>query len=223
MPIPTISTGDVITATYLNSIKSTVDSQATRVFASSPTSDTYIDQQNPTTNFGSSVDLAVGETWLSAGWGRHALMTFDISHLSGKVIGSAVLSLFRVDVNAVAGATFVINTLRARRVMRSYNPTQVTWNQWQTGSNWTTAGARGLGTDVVGDFYGESTLVTDSQYAEFQLDLTHLIQEEQFDGKTVSRIILGWSRQTSGQNAANFASVENANQKYRPQMFYVYG
>ena len=109
------------------------------------TSDTYLNQVGPTTNYNGSGDLALS-AWASNDK-QHTLMKFDgLSSLpAGAVIVSA--SLFLYLHSADASGSFE-QTINMRRVLVSWTLGQTTWNVRSTGVNWNTGGALGLGTDV---------------------------------------------------------------------------
>jgi hypothetical protein len=180
-----------------------------------PTSDTYVNSQLATTNFDTGTTMLIGNTWATASFTRFALLTFDISSLAGTSIGSAVLSLVRTDATASAVGDLM---LKARKVLRAYHPTQVTWNIWQTGSNWTTVGGQSLGNDISGERYGGWHQPDNEQFAEVQLDIGRMLQVALDASETDLRVMLGWNRNTSGSNIMEFASIENATAAYRPKL-----
>ena len=110
-----------------------------------PSGDLTIYQNAPTLNENTATALYTGLTASSATT-RRSLLYFDISalSLSGKVIESAVLSLYQFATAATG------HTLRTYK--QSHNDwvvTEATWNIYKTGSSWT---------DTGGDF--ESTTPT---------------------------------------------------------------
>lgn len=180
-----------------------------------PSSDTYIDQQNTTTNNDASTTLSIGNAFGAGSFLRSALLTFDISALAGKTIGSAIFSIVRTD--AVSAATASLH-LKARKVLRAYNPTQVTHNVYQTGSNWSTAGAQSLGNDVSTERYGSAHVPNNEQNAEVQIDIGRMLQQALDASETTLRVMLTWSVNTNSSNPMQFASIEHATTAYRPKL-----
>jgi hypothetical protein len=155
----------------------------------------------------------IGNAWGTASFTRFMLFTFNISALAGVDIGTAVLSLIRTDANASAVGDLMIN---ARKVLRAYHPTQVTWNIWQTGSNWTTAGGQSLGNDITTQRFGGFHMPDNNQFGEVQIDIGRMLQDALDASETELRVMVGFNRNTSSSNSMTFASIENATAAYRP-------
>lgn len=97
------------------------------------TTDTYLHEGNPTTNYGASTTLDVRNT--QAGDARHALLRWDLTGLPpGSQVTSASITLY---VQQTTNRTYNLYQMR-----RNWVENQATWNIWSTGFNWTTAGAR---------------------------------------------------------------------------------
>lgn len=182
----------------------------------SPLSDTYIDSQNATTNNDGGAALVIGSSWASTSFARRALLTFDTSALAGLTVRECKLRLV-CSANGGSG----LATLSARRVLRAYSPTQVTWNVYSTGNNWTTAGAKSTGSDISLALYG-STAVNGAVDGDVWLDLTDLLKASLAAGETTLRIILGTDA-TSSDNSVSFHSVNSATAAYRPTLDVVTG
>lgn len=180
----------------------------------SPSSDTYMDQQNATTNYDTATTLTCGNEWGTADFTRFPLLTFDTSGLSGKTVISAILRLVRTDTNALTG---VATKLQARRVLRAYHATQVTWNVYTTGNNWTTAGAQSAGNDVSTEVYDGPVMASASLANQvIRLDLTTLVKDDLAAASTTLRVILGMANADASKNAISLASKDNATAAYRP-------
>ncbi|KKN75204.1 hypothetical protein LCGC14_0383630 [marine sediment metagenome] len=97
--------------------------------------DTYLEEENPTTNNGA--DDFVFLRNMDASRNRRPILEFDISALPSNItITSATLSL-RVYVSFRT----VGETVRAYKLTRTdWVESEATWNIYKTGSNWTTAG-----------------------------------------------------------------------------------
>ena|SRR3990167_3138893 len=102
--------------------------------------DTYIESGAPTTNYGTSGNIATGENNAGAS-GLRSLLKFDLSSIpAGSVIDSAVLSLtISVDLSSNA------RTFRVFRQKRAWTESGATWNKYDGTTDWQTAG--GFGAD----------------------------------------------------------------------------
>lgn len=185
----------------------------------SPSSDTYIDKQAATTNYDSGTTMIVGNKWGTSDYTRFGLLTFDTAALAGRTVNSAFLQLVRTD-----GSALPVTFLQARRILRAYSPTQVTWNEYSTGNNWTTAGAESTGNDVAAGAYGDHQLQNTPGYATnfIRLDVTSLLQEDIDASSTTLRVILGMTNADGSINTITLASVNNATVAYRPKLFVAY-
>lgn len=179
-----------------------------------PTSDTYVNSQATTTNSDTEDILILDNSWGTASFTRFILMTFDISALAGKTIGTAVLSLIRTN-----AGTSNASTIGAVKILRAYVPNQVTWNVYSTGNNWTTAGAQSSGNDRAAVFYGSGILRHGSN-SETQLDIARLLQLEIDASVTTMRIMIG--AHFDPGDAITFASMENATTANRPRLVVVH-
>jgi|SRR5580765_213197 len=84
----------------------------------------------------------------SANFSRVILISFDLSSLSPtNTVTNASLQLTCNAAGTVSGTMYLMRLLRPDWVV-----TQATWNNYKTGSAWNTAGARGNGTDINGDW-----------------------------------------------------------------------
>jgi cellulose 1,4-beta-cellobiosidase len=86
-----------------------------------PTDDSFVNQSNPTGNFGSNTTLKVRGD--SAGYGRWPFLKFTVSGVSGSVT-SAKLKLYSTDVTQSVTAKAVSNT--------SWTEGNITWNNMPT-------------------------------------------------------------------------------------------
>ncbi len=102
--------------------------------------DTRLQQNNATTNYGSAAYFAV-----KANSAMTSLVRFDLSGLpAGSQIQSASLALY-LD-NKSASRDF---TLMAYPLARSWNERQATWNQAASGQAWAQTGAAAVGGDYM--------------------------------------------------------------------------
>lgn len=98
--------------------------------------DTMLKANAATTNFGTDVDLEVGELTGNANFIRRVLIKFDLSTLpSDATINSATLSL-----RCVADLASSATTYRVYRLKRAWTETGATWNTYDGTNNWSTAG-----------------------------------------------------------------------------------
>lgn len=115
----------------------------------SGTSDTYINEGAATTNYGT-VDTLMLDGNDGTEFSSAALMKFDLSSIpAGSVILSATLILNSINATAASYPIY--------RLLRNWNASQATWNNYATGSAWTTAGAQGAGTDYDATTLGNVT------------------------------------------------------------------
>lgn len=120
--------------------------------------DTFISEGSATTNYGSSSYMEVNK-YTSGGWNMGLVKATGIASLPATAVISAVSLYVRVNAADLANGTYVIS---AKRLLRNWVTAEATWNIWSTSNNWTTAGARGNGTDRV----------TTATFATAGLDLT---------------------------------------------------
>jgi hypothetical protein len=184
----------------------------------SPSSDTYINSTAATSNLDSSTTLILGEEWAGTTAARIALFTFDTSALAGKTIYSADLWLYRTSNNANNMTIGMI--LTARRILRAYVPTEVTYNVYSTGNNWTTAGAKGDGTDRALIKHGSAPLGASSVDVDqwHVLPLAMLVKESLDASETTLRFAVGLENLNTDQDAMSFASLEHATAALRPTL-----
>lgn len=97
--------------------------------------DTFLENDVPTGNFGTSSALVIGEINNDSAVFR-TLIKFDLSNIpANAVISSATLSLYcTAELSDNAG------TFRVYRQKRAWVEAQATWNIYATGNNWATAG-----------------------------------------------------------------------------------
>lgn len=128
---------------------------------------TYIREDQPTTNYNSLTFIEAGEGGAD-GTERIGFMAFDISDVSGTI--DAVKLWFRNSIQN-DGTTTIQRVLRDDVV-----PGEMTWNEYKSGSNWNTAGAKGNGSD-----YTSTNQITfnplENGLFELLTGLTNLIQD----------------------------------------------
>jgi len=113
----------------------------TRTFQPS-SADSYVDQFNPTTNYGSSTTLSVNTR---ASRNTRALVQFTIAAIPANSVSSATMQLYLTTAPAAS------RTHNAHLITQSWTEAGVTWDTYDGTNNWTTAG---------GDFSGTATAST---------------------------------------------------------------
>jgi RHS repeat-associated protein len=132
----------------------------------------YISDFAKNTNYGL-YNMTLGERNDQGNQKKRVLTKFDISSLAGKIITSAKLKVYVND-----NKTNNSRTARVYRVKQPWIGNQVTWNSYNTGNSWQTAGATGgndIDTAEIGSrlFSANETL---NEYKTFDLNTT-AIQE----------------------------------------------
>lgn len=162
--------------------------------------DTDMHQNSPTTNFGTSAELRVGEFLGAANAEGRTLIELNITSIdSGSNISAAEISLFLYN-NVSGGA----ETWSIYRVIRDWVETEATWNKFSTaGGNWGTAGCSNTTTDrdaldfgtlvfggvpATGQFHNIEMDGQSSDYAELEAQV----------GNTPSFANKGWLIQDGG-------------------------
>lgn len=132
--------------------------------------DSYMSSENPTTNNSTDTVLGSGDDTTVTSGGNVSILKFDVAGAitAGSTITSATLSLFEYQAGSGGGGSQT--TLGLRRALRNWNNSQITFNQWQSGSNWTTAGAFSDGNDRSSTV--SATLAIDATAAGAFIDLT---------------------------------------------------
>jgi len=115
----------------------------TQTYVGANVIDTFIDSANPTVNSGSSGSLYL------CGYGAaqelHTLIAFTgLSNISGPVtVSSATVGFYLISAGGDASVT-----VNAHRALRNWGVSTATWNTYDGTNSWTTAGAKGSGTDI---------------------------------------------------------------------------
>jgi len=103
----------------------------------SGTEDTYLLEGNPTGNFGSATTLVVKA--FNTGDRAHTVIKF--TGLASVPAGTVTNAKLRIYCETIGNDPFDYPTVQAYALRRTFNEAQATWNEYQTGSNWGTAGA----------------------------------------------------------------------------------
>jgi len=184
----------------------------------SGTEDTYLHEQFPTAVYDGLTTLQLSKAF--AGSHRHLCLSFSgLSNLpAGLTVSSAAINLYLIASNTGGDHTSTFNKL-----LRNWVETQATWNNWKTGSSWTTGGALSNGNDksatssstmvsgVIGSYY------TSTDTTQLQSDI------EDFVNGSLSNY--GWHiERTDAVNDGkykNYSSIDDADGQ-RPYLTVVY-
>jgi hypothetical protein len=121
--------------------------------------DNYIYSYSPTSNYGSEINLTVGDLSPSGNISCRSLVRFDLSAISPSAsVSAATLSLYEYDYYRNYGPTSF--TMYLNRILVNWSESESTWNTYSTGNNWNTAGCGGSGTDYDTDVSAQLTLDT---------------------------------------------------------------
>jgi hypothetical protein len=181
--------------------------------------DTYIAHYDQTFNFDNYDIIMVGN---SGGHSTRALIKFDLTGIpSDATITSATLTLTIKTDNSSNARDYKIY-----RSLRAWNEGTATWNIWDTGNNWTTAGAGGSGTDV--DYstvwstanMGASDPVNTTK--DFVFNGTGITELQKMVDGTYSNN--GWviKADTENSDRYSFYSSSATTSSYRPKLVVVY-
>ena len=140
--------------------------------------DTYIDETTPDTKYNTSPELlcyggATPKSVLIRYTGLDSLPT-------GIAVEDARLMFWK------SGASSGTKTFDFRRVLRQWYILGASWNEWDAGQSWTTAGCRGDGTDrvaavsdqIVSDSALVNEWVTSNGNAQLKQDIENMVNGE---------------------------------------------
>ena len=96
--------------------------------------DSYIDQNNPTTNYGAGTSYYINNN--SGGWDEHAVIGIPIPYFNGTV-SSANLTVYTVSASSDPSGA---NNCSLFKLNKGFSETQVTWNKNDSSNNWAAAG-----------------------------------------------------------------------------------
>jgi len=129
--------------------------------------DAYLRSSNPSQNQGNSVGINVGYESLIDDHKRGALK-FDLSGIPADATITAACLALRGNVTLT---TTVQVTINIYSLLRNWVEGEVTWNDWQTGSTWTTAGADSVGNDRTDNIMGVFYVTEQSDWYTTTLDI----------------------------------------------------
>src|SRR6185295_20424969 len=117
--------------------------------------DTKIVSDAPTTNYATASLTVSHETVVAPQRGTSSLVRFDHIFQSegGPVPNNATITSATLSVYKYSGLEA---TIKASRLLKNWVATQATWNVAATGTNWTSPGANGSGSDYVATADGQA-------------------------------------------------------------------
>jgi hypothetical protein len=115
------------------------------------TSDSWINAAAPTTNQNSTDALSIRSESTDATVIRFAIFARE----GGPVPDNATITAATLSLYKFFGPSA---TVKASRLLKSFNATQVTWNSAATGAAWTTAGALSAGNDYLAAADGQASI-----------------------------------------------------------------
>lgn len=180
--------------------------------------DSFLNYKAPTTNLGTDATMVVGEHQSLTGYVYRGIIKFDLSTIpSSSVITSATLSLWTYS-DASANA----RTMYLYRVKRNWVESEVTWNVYSTGNNWTTAGCADTTDDREASAIGSIALTaSESMDTEKQITLDASMVQQWVSG-AVSNYGMLIQMDTELNDAYGFHSSSSATAGYRPKLVIEY-
>lgn len=184
--------------------------------------DTYLRTDNPTTNNGSDVLLAVGDDATLSPQVYRTLIKYDLSPIP---VNSVILfaSLFLTTERDRSTTT---RDYKIYRVLRDWVELQATQNIWKTANNWTTPGAGSNGNDVDYSTIWATTsfgpTIANNTPMEFAFSPTGLIELSKYvDGINPN---YGWmiKADTELADAYFFHSSNAVTSSFRPRLLIKY-
>ena len=182
-----------------------------------PIQDSYINSNNPTTNFGYLDYLIEGKITCDR---QKAMIKFDLTEAvtgipPGAIIDSATLELY---------VTFTGNqpdTVNIYRLRRSWEEYEVTWERSDSNTYWGTAGAANTENDFFNTVVASTVIPVDGQgsyYSWSGLNFKNEVQEFIYDPATNNGwIIYGV---ITGEQSSSFSSREAASNKPKLTIMY---
>ena len=176
----------------------------------SASADSYIQQVNPTTNYGSAATMAT-YPWSGVGTQR-SLVKFDLSSIpNGSTISSATLVLMETG---TAGFT---RTIGAHRVTKNWTNGGVTWNKFDGTTDWTAAGGDfNAATSTCSVDYAGAIFTTDSW--DVTTDVNNIVNSA---GNNYGWLLKDGTEDGS-QQWWSFGTIDNVTAGNRPKLTGVY-
>lgn len=196
----------------------------------SGTSDTYLDEDNPTTNYGSNTTVVTQNRFglhRDTGWLKFLVTPAASGIPSNAIVSSAVLTA------KFGGTCNDAVTIYAYRALKTWLESSATWNSWNGDFAWGSGGglsASDAGVDNSGDGTGSDTKLTETASVSIN-ECT-----ETFHDFTITSLVQGWidgsmtnngvfikpTDLAVGTNTFYFISSENSSTADRPYLTIIY-
>src|SRR5258706_1926376 len=179
--------------------------------------DSYIYSGSKTSNFGTAIDMGVGENNNFNSKVARSLIKFDLSSIPANAsITSVTLSLW-----TSADLSSNNRIIQVYRLKTAFNETQVTWNIAATGTNWQTAGASGANDRESTDIGSVTILNNETLNLEKQIVLTLAKIQEMVNGTFVNKgfIIVA---DTELNDRFNYKTSNSTSTTQRPKLVIQY-
>ncbi len=170
------------------------------------------------TNFGTATQMYFRA---SGSNDEHPIIKFDVSSVpSGATVVSATLSIYISSI----GGTDANKRTDWYEVLRNWVESEVTWNIYSTGNNWTTGGADGIDTDRTDEsvaYIADGAHVA-GQFNDWVFNSTGIALVQQWvDGGDNYGIV---GRQTEGNNdkTIDLYTSDHTTANQRPKLTIVY-
>lgn len=194
------------------------------------TSDTHLDEDNPTTNYGTNTTVVTQNRFglhRDTGWLKFSVTPSASGIPSNAIVSSAVLS-------AKFGGSCNDNiTIYVYRALKTWLENSATWNSWNGDFSWGSGGglsASDAGVDNSGNGTGSDTKLTETASVSIN-ECT-----ETFHDFTITSLVQGWIDGTMtnngvfikptdgaiGTDSFYFISSENATTSDRPYLTVIY-
>jgi chitodextrinase len=205
-----IATNTPISYTYKNEITSSFQDGIAPHNSWFGTTDTYIDEQSPNTNYGAD-DIIELDGNSTNGADQNALLRWDLSNVPANA--QIVAASITVDVNNETDDSYSLYQSK-----RSWTESGATWNAYSNGNNWSSAGANSnidRGTQALGAF---STTGSGSYTLDLNLEGLAVLQSWVNGGNNYGFVITD----TDSSNGLTFASREDSAAGNRPRLTITY-
>ena len=170
-----------------------------------------------TTNYGTAVEMGIGEANNATSRIRRSLIKFDLSAIpSDATITSATLSLWTsTDYSSNNRA------IRVYRLKRAFVESEITWNRAAVGVTWQSAGASGVNDRETIDIGSVQILANEPLNTEKQITLTPVMIQEMINGTfTNNGFII--AADTELNDAFMYKTSDHATALQRPKLVIEY-
>lgn len=181
------------------------------------TEDNELDQFSANTNHGSAT-LSYVDAWVSPDFIVTMALRFPLVGEVGSIASDSKLRLYLAEKGGAKTALQVFEILRP-----DWSESQSTFNQYKTGSNWTSGGAQGVGTDRGSTILATADIaaIATGNYVEFSgAGLDGLIQNAIANSQTSVNLLVQFADLSfTAASFARFVTSEGTDGQ-RPQLVY---